>query len=111
LIQNDYAKKLNLEPYGLSFHVGSQQRDIGQWDKAISLCKYLFDALSQHGIHLKAINLGGGFPTRYVHPTYPLETYTKMITDSFECVNSASKNGPFNLLTGIILSIAGFVTQ
>lgn len=75
------AKKLNLEPYGLSFHVGSQQRDVGQWDKAISLCKYLFDALAQHGIHLKALNLGGGFPTRYVHPTYPLETYTKMITD------------------------------
>ncbi len=24
------AKKLGLDPYGLSFHVGSQQRDIGQ---------------------------------------------------------------------------------
>ena len=26
------ARDLGLEPYGLSFHVGSQQRDIGTWD-------------------------------------------------------------------------------
>ncbi|HNX00466.1 MAG TPA: type III PLP-dependent enzyme, partial [Candidatus Cloacimonadota bacterium] len=38
------AKELGLAPYGLSFHVGSQQRDIGQWDDAVSRCKYLFDA-------------------------------------------------------------------
>lgn len=74
------ASKLNVIPYGLSFHVGSQQRDIGSWDNAISLCKYLFDALKQHKIKLQAINLGGGFPTRYVHSTYPLEVYTKQVT-------------------------------
>ncbi|HBU06791.1 MAG TPA: ornithine decarboxylase [Candidatus Magasanikbacteria bacterium] len=74
------ASKMNIIPYGLSFHVGSQQRDIGSWDNAISFCKYLFDALKQHKIKLKAINLGGGFPTRYVHSTHPLETYTKYVT-------------------------------
>ncbi|MDX9958317.1 MAG: type III PLP-dependent enzyme, partial [Spirochaetia bacterium] len=26
-----HAKDLGLDPYGVSFHVGSQQRDIGQW--------------------------------------------------------------------------------
>src|SRR5690554_7391793 len=26
------ARQLGLEPYGVSFHVGSQQRDIGAWD-------------------------------------------------------------------------------
>lgn len=74
------ASKLNVELYGLSFHVGSQQRDIGSWDNAISLCKYLFDALKEHKIKLKAINLGGGFPTKYVHSTHPLETYAKHVT-------------------------------
>jgi ornithine decarboxylase len=74
------ASKMGIVPYGLSFHVGSQQRDIGSWDNAVSLCKYLFDALRQHKIQLKAINLGGGFPTRYVHSTHPLETYTKLVT-------------------------------
>jgi len=74
------ASKMNVIPYGLSFHVGSQQRDIGQWDNAIALCRYLFDALQQHNIKLKAINLGGGFPTTYVHPTNSLEVYAKEIT-------------------------------
>ena len=31
-----HARDLGLEPYGISFHVGSQQRDIGQWDHAIA---------------------------------------------------------------------------
>jgi ornithine decarboxylase len=30
------ARDLGLVPYGISFHVGSQQRDIGQWDDAIA---------------------------------------------------------------------------
>ena len=29
------AKEMGLDPYGLSFHVGSQQRDAGQWDMAL----------------------------------------------------------------------------
>jgi len=78
------ASKLDVVPYGLSFHVGSQQRDIGQWDKAVSLCKYLFDALKQHKIILKSIYLGGGFPTPYVHPTYPLDVYAKEVTKFLE---------------------------
>ncbi len=36
------ASKMNLQPWGISFHVGSQQRDIGQWDDAVARCKYLF---------------------------------------------------------------------
>ncbi|MFZ2978750.1 MAG: type III PLP-dependent enzyme, partial [Candidatus Magasanikiibacteriota bacterium] len=59
---------------------GSQQRDIGSWDNAISMCKYLFDALKEHKIKLQAINLGGGFPTKYVHSTHSLDTYTKYVT-------------------------------
>lgn len=38
------ARELGLDPMGLSFHVGSQQRDIGQWDQSIAHCRYLFDA-------------------------------------------------------------------
>lgn len=74
------SKKLNLIPYGLSFHVGSQQRDIGQWDNAISQCKYLFDSLSDADIDLKMINIGGGFPSDYLEPTQKLEIYAKEIT-------------------------------
>jgi ornithine decarboxylase len=73
------AKDLGLDPYGLSFHVGSQQRDIGQWDDAIARCTYLFEACRLIGIDLKLINLGGGFPANYLEPTQPLEMYTSEI--------------------------------
>jgi ornithine decarboxylase len=73
------ASEMGLEPYGLSFHVGSQQRDIGQWDNALSKCKYLFEAVSLQGIQLKMINLGGGFPAKYMSPANELETYAHEI--------------------------------
>lgn len=74
------ARELKLEPYGLSFHVGSQQRDIGQWDDAIARCTYLFEASRLVGIDLKMINVGGGFPANYLEPTQPLDMYTSEIT-------------------------------
>lgn len=74
------AKKLGLEPYGLSFHVGSQQRDVGQWDNAIAQCRYLFESVKAKGIDLKMINIGGGFPSNYIQPTESIETYTNEIT-------------------------------
>jgi len=74
------AKKMGLEPYGLSFHVGSQQRDIGQWDNAIAQCKYMFDSLSEADIDLKMINIGGGFPSDYLQPSNSIEVYAKEVT-------------------------------
>jgi len=78
------AKKLNLTPYGLSFHVGSQQRDIGQWDNAIAQCKYLFDSLADADIDLKLINIGGGFPSNYLEPTQDISIYAKEVTRFLE---------------------------
>jgi ornithine decarboxylase len=71
--------EMGLEPYGLSFHVGSQQRDIGQWDDAISRCHHLFESVAAQGIHLKMLNLGGGLPANYLEPTLPLSVYTSEI--------------------------------
>ncbi len=73
------AAKLGLEPWGVSFHVGSQQRDIGQWDDAIAKSKYIFDAVVEEGIELKMINLGGGYPASYVDPAYSIEEYSTEI--------------------------------
>ena len=60
------ASELDLEPYGISFHVGSQQRDIGAWDSAIAKVRYIFDYLKTQDIQLKMINMGGGFPANYI---------------------------------------------
>ena len=74
------AAELGLDVYGVSFHVGSQQRDIGEWDSAIATCTYIFQSAKDVGINLKMINLGGGFPAKYVKSTPKLEIYAKEIT-------------------------------
>ena len=74
------AKELGLEPYGISFHVGSQQRDIGAWDAAIAKVKVIFERLKEEdNIVLKMINMGGGFPANYITRTNSLETYAEEI--------------------------------
>ena len=75
------AKELGLIPYCVSFHVGSQQRDIGAWDAAIDKVKAIFDWLRDEcDIKLKMINMGGGFPANYLTRTNDLATYAKEIT-------------------------------
>ncbi len=74
------AVELGLKPWGISFHVGSQQRDIGQWDDAVARCKYLFDAIAEEGVELQMINIGGGFPASYVDPAFDIKQYTDEIT-------------------------------
>jgi ornithine decarboxylase len=74
------ARDSGLTPYGISFHVGSQQRDIGQWDDAIAKTKYLFTSLEEdEGIRLSMINMGGGFPAAYTQPTNELDLYASEI--------------------------------
>ncbi|HCL3145407.1 TPA: type III PLP-dependent enzyme [Pseudomonas aeruginosa] len=74
------AKQLGLVPYGVSFHVGSQQRDIDAWDAAIAKVKVIFERLKEEdGIVLKMINMGGGFPANYIQRTNSLETYAEEI--------------------------------
>jgi len=82
------ARSLGLTPYGISFHVGSQQRDIGQWDEAIAKTKYLFSSLEKdENIRLTMINMGGGFPASYIQPSNDLTDYAseiyKYLTDDF----------------------------
>src|SRR5258708_26869987 len=36
------ARDLGLDPYGVSFHVGSQQTDLGQWDCAVGTAARMF---------------------------------------------------------------------
>lgn len=75
------ARELGLEPYGVSFHVGSQQRDIDVWDGAIAKVKVIFERLfEEFGIQLKMINMGGGFPASYLHKTNDFDTYVAEIT-------------------------------
>ncbi|WCL54840.1 type III PLP-dependent enzyme [Gimibacter soli] len=79
------ARELGLVPYGISFHVGSQQRDIGAWDAALGKVKLIYDRLkNEDGITLKMINMGGGFPGNYIVRTNDTATYAEEITRFLE---------------------------
>ncbi|MGE0735770.1 MAG: type III PLP-dependent enzyme [Alphaproteobacteria bacterium] len=73
------AKELGLDPYGVSFHVGSQQTDPTQWDVAVGKTAMLFSTLNKRGIELRMINLGGGFPARYRTDVPATERYADAI--------------------------------
>jgi ornithine decarboxylase len=74
------ARDLGLNPHGLSFHVGSQQRDIGAWDAAIAKAKVIFERLkNEEGIVLKMLNIGGGFPANYITAANSVATYAEEI--------------------------------
>jgi ornithine decarboxylase len=59
------AGELGLDPYGLSFHVGSQQTDTAAYEAAIGRVAMLFSDLRHAGVEVRMVNLGGGFPIRY----------------------------------------------
>jgi len=74
------ANKLGLEPYGISFHVGSQQRNIDVWDAAIAKVKFIFERLrDEQAITLRMINMGGGFPAQYLTKANDFATYCREI--------------------------------
>jgi len=76
------ARRLGLLPTGVSFHVGSQQRNPEQWDIAIGETARLFTDLNAAGIELTAINIGGGFPAQYRTGIPPIEAYGEAVTRS-----------------------------
>lgn len=78
------ASKLQLNPVGVSFHVGSQQRNPGQWDAPLAQVAWLFDELAQHDLPLSLINLGGGFPAIYRSSVPPISAYGDAISRSLE---------------------------
>jgi len=59
------AGELGLDPYGISFHVGSQQTRTGAYEAAIAKVAMLFTDLREAGVNLRMVNLGGGYPVRY----------------------------------------------
>ena len=71
----EQAHRLGLEAYGVSFHVGSQQTNTEAWDIALASASAIFRECAERGIHLRMVNLGGGFPARYLRPVPGVESY------------------------------------
>ncbi len=71
----EHAHKLGLEAHGVSFHVGSQQRNQHAWDRALASAAAVFRECGERGINLSMVNLGGGFPTKYLKNVPTVKTY------------------------------------
>ncbi len=75
----EHAHRLGLEAYGVSFHVGSQQRNTEAWDGALASASQIFRDCAERGISLSMVNLGGGFPTKYLKTVPQVEAYGQSI--------------------------------
>ena len=71
----EHALKSGLEPHGVSFHVGSQQRNQHAWDRALASAAAVFKECGERGMNLAMVNLGGGFPTKYLKNVPSVKTY------------------------------------
>ncbi len=78
----EHAHRLGLQAHGLSFHVGSQQRNPLMWDGALASASAVFKDLAERGIVLQMVNLGGGFPTKYLKDVPAVKRYGQAIFDS-----------------------------
>jgi ornithine decarboxylase len=75
----EHAHRLGLEAYGVSFHVGSQQRNPHAWDRALASAAAVFRECGERGLALSMVNLGGGFPTKYLKNVPTVKTYGSAI--------------------------------
>ena len=71
--------RLGLDAYGVSFHVGSQQPNPRAWDIALDATAHVFRTLPERGIQLRMVNLGGGFPARYLKEVPAVKAYGRAI--------------------------------
>jgi ornithine decarboxylase len=75
----DHAHRVGLVAHGISFHVGSQQPRTQAWDGALKSASAIFRACAERGINLAMVNLGGGFPTKYLKEVPAVKTYGNSI--------------------------------
>lgn len=76
------AAEMGLTPWGVTFHVGSQQMLAEAWDTAIAQSAELFARLERIGIVLKLLNMGGGLPAKYREDVPAAMAYGEQIRDS-----------------------------
>jgi ornithine decarboxylase len=68
------ASELGLE-CGVSFHVGSQQRDLEAWNESLEVVAALVRRSRTRGAQPTFINLGGGFPGTYREGAPSIDAY------------------------------------
>lgn len=77
-----HANDMGLQSYGVSFHVGSQMTRVDAWGPALADARLVFSKLAERGVRLEMVNMGGGFPTRYLRDIPSAKAYGDAINQS-----------------------------
>jgi ornithine decarboxylase len=59
------ARSLGLVPTGLSFHVGSQSKNVENYLQALEISAQIFTEAKENDVPLKMMDIGGGFPIQH----------------------------------------------
>ncbi|MGX6603039.1 type III PLP-dependent enzyme [Micromonosporaceae bacterium Da 78-11] len=78
------ARRLGLRPYGITFHVGSQCGSAEAWQTAIGQAGELMTRLRGDGIELEMLDLGGGYPARYVDGVPTIQEIGAVVTSAID---------------------------
>ena len=91
------AKVLGLKPAGVSFHVGSQSRNVENYLQALEISSDIFEESKKNGLPLKTLDIGGGFPIQH---------FDNEIGINFERMASQIRRQLNNLFDGDVTFIA-----
>lgn len=67
------ARRIGADLAGVSFHVGSQCRNLDNWRIGIENAKLVFEMMRSHGLAPRLLNIGGGFPVLHTKPIPTIE--------------------------------------
>jgi ornithine decarboxylase len=78
------AQQTGLIPWGLSFHVGSQCVRLATWVEAIDTAQAFWNLAAAKNLHLKSLNLGGGFPIQYRKPVIGIDEIAHTVFENIK---------------------------
>jgi len=67
------ASKIRADLAGVSFHVGSQCRNVDNWRIGVENARLVFDMMRKEGLAPRLLNIGGGFPVLHTKPIPTIE--------------------------------------
>jgi ornithine decarboxylase len=79
------ARLLGLRPEGISFHVGSQCTNLGNYSRAFEQASRIVTEARERGVNIKVVDIGGGFPIRHFKTdTCSIETFGRQMGNELD---------------------------
>ncbi|MFA6923507.1 MAG: hypothetical protein WC223_04560 [Bacteroidales bacterium] len=86
LLKKSFDYKLN--PIGITFHVGWNNKSNTAWEKALNTCYEILKELKENNINLHFIDIGGGFPAHNANQYQKLKQIAKIINPSLQKIKN-----------------------